>query len=111
MEGVREIAANGDNTLVLREDGSLWAAGDNVFGQLGQPNEEFEFARNFFVSLKGEGAGEDAPEGMRPITAGARSLYIISRDGSLQGAGSNRYGQLNLGPEVEDAPELRVIYP
>jgi alpha-tubulin suppressor-like RCC1 family protein len=110
LEGIREIAASGDNTVALKADGTLWGAGDNVFGQLGQANEEFEFARNVFVPLKVEGA-KNAPPGMRPLSAGARSIYIIGSDGVLRGAGSNRYGQLNLGDEVEDAPEMRVIYP
>ncbi|GHV69990.1 chromosome condensation protein RCC1 [Spirochaetia bacterium] len=111
MTGIRDIDANGDNTLVMKDDGSFWAAGDNFFSQLGEKNEEFEYARNVFIPLKTGDAAKKPADGMRFIAAGSRSLYIISQDGNLQAAGSNRYGQLNLGEDVDDAAAFQVIYP
>ena len=34
LHQVAQVAAGGDYSLVLKTDGSLWAMGDNEFGQL-----------------------------------------------------------------------------
>jgi alpha-tubulin suppressor-like RCC1 family protein len=39
MNGVASIAGS-DHTLILKDDGSLWACGQNYYGQLGDGTTE-----------------------------------------------------------------------
>ena len=85
---VTAIAAGWDHSLFLKDDGSLWAMGNNAFGQLGDG------------SLNS--VGTNSPEkivasGVTAIAAGrGHSLFLMS-DGSLWAMGDNGDGQLGDG--------------
>jgi alpha-tubulin suppressor-like RCC1 family protein len=90
---VTKIAAGGDHSLFLKGDGSLWAMGNNDFGQLGDgtdnnTNRPVEIvASNVTVIAAGE-------EHAAYFTG--HSLFLKS-DGSLWAMGFNGYGQLGDG--------------
>ena len=46
--GVQAIAAGSQYSMVLKEDGSVWATGGNAFGQLGDGTKE---ARSTYVQV------------------------------------------------------------
>jgi alpha-tubulin suppressor-like RCC1 family protein len=85
---VTAIAAGWNHTLFLKDDGSLWAMGNNAFGQLGDG------------SLNS--VGINSPErivasGVTAIAAGRGHSLFLKNDGSLWAMGDNGDGQLGDG--------------
>lgn len=80
------VAAGYEHSLALKTDGSLWAWGGNMFGQLG--------LRDTHKRLKPVRVGTG--RAWATISAADQSL-ALKRDGSLWAWGSNEFGQLGLG--------------
>ena len=92
--GVKAVAAGAHHTLIIKENGSLWAIGANWSGQLG------------------DGTLEDKYKPIRIIESGVQSVstscsysLIHMEDGSLWGMGDNNMGQLGV-----ESP-LRILKP
>ena len=88
---VTAVSAGGQHSLILKSDGSLWAMGFNMFGQLG--NGTFATSAPF---------GVDVPEqivasNVTAIAAGGNHSLFIKSDGSLWAMGQNQNGQLGDG--------------
>ena len=68
---VKMVASSGYHTLVLKEDGTLWACGHNGTGQLGNVTigNHLEFVK--------------IADGVRSISAGSEHSFFIKNDGSL----------------------------
>jgi alpha-tubulin suppressor-like RCC1 family protein len=116
LTGVKEIAARGDLTLAYKNDGTLLMAGAYAVpepppaGELPPVEDEAdEAAKTSFAALKSDGAASFGE--IKKIILGSASIYVISADGHLWAAGSNRFGQLNLGYDTEASPVLRSIFP
>jgi alpha-tubulin suppressor-like RCC1 family protein len=85
--GVTAIAAGADHSLFLESDGSLWAMGYDVYGQLGD-------------GLFGNGSSareQIVPSGVTAIAAGFYHSLFLKSDGSLWGMGYNHDGELGGG--------------
>jgi len=78
----RMVAAGYTHSLVLKDDGTLWAWGDNYHGQLGDGTRT---ARKTPVKVMSDVA---------TIAAGAYHSLAVKTDGSLWAWGYNGYGQL-----------------
>jgi hypothetical protein len=80
--------------LVLLEDGSVWAWGENEYGQVG--NGE---AGEQPVTTPVQVIAPPAPGAPRvtAITAGSPTSYALFSDGSFEAWGANGGGQLGLG--------------
>jgi alpha-tubulin suppressor-like RCC1 family protein len=84
------VAAGEYHTVALRADGSLWAWGWNLYGQLG------------------DGTGTARPAPVRigtdstwtSVAAGGSHTLALQADGSLWAWGDNEYGQLGDGTQV-----------
>ncbi|MEI6782588.1 MAG: immunoglobulin domain-containing protein [Verrucomicrobiota bacterium] len=74
-------------SLLLKSDGTLWAVGDNLFGQLGDGTTS---QRNSPVAVAG-GTNVVA------VAAGDTSSLFLKSDGTLWAMGDNNYGQLGDG--------------
>jgi alpha-tubulin suppressor-like RCC1 family protein len=85
--GVTAMAAGYGHSLFLKSDGSLWAMGDNEYGQLGDGTGNFNTNRPEQI-LAG---------GVMAIAAGASHSLFLKSDGSLWAMGDNEYGQLGDG--------------
>jgi alpha-tubulin suppressor-like RCC1 family protein len=103
IRGVKSIAAGESHSLLLKEDGSLWAAGFSPYGALGMEAEE---PVKVFTRVK-DAAGEPV-EGVEAVFAGSANSFIIKSDGTLWAAGYNYYGQLGLGNQDNQPVFVRV---
>ncbi|MDR1816703.1 MAG: M12 family metallo-peptidase [Puniceicoccales bacterium] len=92
IPAVAEIAAGGAHSLLLATDGSLWAAGDNAFGQLGADTGGADFSAVFVRVAVPENTAVTA------VAAGARHTLLITDGGDLYGCGDNSDGQLGADP-------------
>ena len=85
---VTAIAAGWNHSLFLKSDGSLWAMGNNAFGQLGDGN----------LNSVGTNSPEQiVPNGVTAIAAGRGHSLFLKSDGSLWAMGDNDAGQLGDG--------------
>ncbi len=92
--GVTEMSAGGMHSLAIQKDGSLWAWGDNVDGQLGLGDNEDRTIPTQVSS-----------EQWRSLTAGLQHSLGIREDGSLWAWGSNEFGQLAQGEDIAESDE------
>jgi len=89
-----QIAAGVYHSLGLRADGSLYAWGDNQYGQLGSPT-------NSGTSTANPTPAPIAGTYTR-VAAGGQHSLALRADGSLYAWGDNSYGQ--LGPAANAGP-------
>jgi alpha-tubulin suppressor-like RCC1 family protein len=84
---VTAIAAGLNHSLFLKSNGSLWAMGDNSYGQLGDgttDNGNYETNRPEQI----------VASGVTAIATGYRHSLFLMSNGSLWAMGDNAYGQL-----------------
>jgi len=90
LSGVVAIAVGSNHTLALRSDGTLWAWGFNVSGQLGDGTTTNGLAP---IQVKGpDGVG--FMEDVVAIAAGPNHSAAIKSDGTVWAWGDNGWGQL-----------------
>ena len=70
---------------MLKNDGSLWACGRNVYGELGLGDST---QRTTFTQVI---------DNVKQIACGSGYSIILKNDGSLWSCGYNYYGNLGLG--------------
>ena len=92
----KKISCGGEHILALKEDGTLWAWGDNTSGELGTGDT---IAHSLPVQV---GRDNDWSQ----ISAGSAYSCAIKSDGSLWAWGNNDHGQ--LGIEILDRKNLPV---
>ena len=81
----KNIAMGSDHILVIRNDNTLWAIGDNYYGQLGTGDNK---DREEFVKVLEDVVFVEAKED---------SSFAIKKDGTLWATGYNYSGQLGTG--------------
>ena len=98
--GAEAVAAGGSHSLVLNQDGSVWATGWNVFGQLGDASktDKATYVQVFFSFT-----------GAKAIAAGSRHSMVLSQDGSVWATGRNYFGQLGDGTKVDNRNFVQVF--
>jgi alpha-tubulin suppressor-like RCC1 family protein len=84
--GVAAIAAGDFHSLFLKNDGSLWAMGENSSGQLGDGTYNDTNQPEMIVSSN-----------VIAIAAGGGHSLFLKNDGSLWAMGSDSFGQLGDG--------------
>ncbi len=83
-EGAQDISAGKMHVCLLKKDGSLWAAGDNTFSQIGI---EDHFSKGLAQVMTG----------IRSISAGSYHNFAVSNDGAVYAWGYGMFGQLGGG--------------
>ena len=106
LEGVKAIAAGDSYTLALKDDGTLWAWGENGRGQLGLGDNSIGTTRSTPVQvLRGESVNANGSanlEGVIAVAAGSQHTIALKNDGTLWTCGLNTVGQLGLGDSGVD---------
>ena len=90
---IKQIACGNYHTVILKNDGTVWSAGQNDYGQLGLGDSNY---RNKFTQMI-YNINNDAKQ----IACGALHTVILKNDGTVWSCGRNDYGQLGLGSSVD----------
>jgi alpha-tubulin suppressor-like RCC1 family protein len=80
-----QISTGLRHSLVLKTDNTLWACGDNKYGQLGDGTY---IDRNSLMKIA---------DGIKIISAGGGHTLVLKTDNSLWACGYNENGQLGDG--------------
>ncbi len=103
LNGIKAIATGltffGGHTLFLKNDGTVWACGSNLYGQLGDGTTTDQFYPVQDSSLTG--ISEVA-------TGDYHSLFFKSDDGSVWACGRNDFGQLGDGTTTQRNTPVQV---
>ena len=87
------------HSLIVKQDGSMWAAGANNFGQLGT-GLRTKFKPYFVEVFLG---------GVIAVTAGSEHSMVLKHDGSVWATGRNEHGQLGDGSDIDRGTFVEVI--
>jgi alpha-tubulin suppressor-like RCC1 family protein len=92
------VDGGGEHSLILLNDGSLWACGWNRYGQLGTGDtiSKMKPVQVFKSGVKGMG------------TVGWHSL-IVKEDGSFWAFGMNNYGQIGNGNYIDQRTPVQIL--
>ena len=107
LDDVVAVSAGMHHTLAIRGDGTIWAWGNNAFGQLGDGTYGLDAHRAVPVQVlgpEGEGFFQDAAA----VAAGWDHSVVVRKDGTVWTWGSACQGQ--LGDGVADANH-RSLHP
>ena len=94
------IAAGGDHSVFLKNDGSLWTMGYNAYGELGDGT-----TNNSDLPV------EIVTGGVVKIAAGYDHTVFIKDDGSLWAAGDDASGQLGDGSTNNVSTPEQILGP
>jgi alpha-tubulin suppressor-like RCC1 family protein len=97
MDGVQDVSAGMDHTLILKQDGTLWGCGSNAYFQLGSTLEG-----NISTPVK-------IMDGVRQASAGVWHSLAVKQDGSLWTFGCNTRGQLGTGTPGGNSAQKKIM--
>ena len=96
-----DVAASSSHTLVLRKDGTVWSAGDNGYGVLGNStNTNYDSSSGNTTTFNQVINSNDSTGYLQNVIAIATSSgnsYALTSDGEVYGWGYNYRGQLGNG--------------
>jgi alpha-tubulin suppressor-like RCC1 family protein len=93
----RSFAGGYEHSLLVDQNGALWAVGDNSWGRLGIPNMSKTLHPVKIVE-----------QGVKSVISRGPTLYIME-DGSLWGMGKNNYGQLGIGNYEDQYIPIKIV--
>ncbi|NTX10843.1 hypothetical protein HUA76_08610 [Myxococcus sp. CA056] len=89
LSGIRAIAANGNFSLALGQDGRVWAWGQNASGQVGKGTAP--------TSAEPTPREVNSLPTIRAIAAGHNHALALDADGKVWAWGKNDFGQVGTG--------------
>ena len=89
---VIDLSVSPNHSIVVKDDGGVYAVGDNSYNQLGIKNYN-----NIFSTVYIRTALEFELGSIQSIVASHYSTMILTKDNKVYGVGRNDYGQLGLG--------------
>ena len=104
------IAAGADHSIALKSDGTVWAWGNGVDGQLGDGTSGVGVDKSTPVQVKGPG-GNGYLTDVVAVAAGYNHSMALKTDGSVWAWGFNIYGQLGDGTNTNRTTPVQVKGP
>ena len=103
------IAVGGDeyHSIALKNDGTVWAWGDNTYGQLG---DNTTTARLTPVQVRGP-ANVGVLTGIIAVAAGQFQCIALKNDGTVWTWGRNNFGQLGDNTTIDRLTPVQVLGP
>lgn len=98
IENIKDIAAGDSHIAALKEDGSLWAWGENSSGQLGDGGKYIQR-----IPQEVPGLSE-----VVMLSASRDFAAALLKDGTVWAWGRNNYGQLGNGTRVDSLQPVKV---
>jgi alpha-tubulin suppressor-like RCC1 family protein len=98
---VAGLSAGGRHSMILREDGTFAAFGNNAFGQLGKSGTSRELERKF-VAFN---------QKVTQIAAGNDFSVFLANDGKVYATGNNESGQLGVSPDTIELSAYPLLIP
>lgn len=92
--GWRWVTSSGNHAFAIKTDGTLWATGWNLYGQLGFGTAGYETNRQSFAQV-----GSDTD--WKTVHCGGQFTMALKTNGYLYAAGYNGEGELGLNDLVE----------
>jgi len=105
MTGVAGVAAGLYHSIILKQDGTVWAFGTDDFGQLGSGTYNVYNWTPVQVMLD----AETPVTGVIAVSAGDYHTMFLRDDGTLWGTGRNWDGQLGDGTDVTKLYPVQVM--
>jgi hypothetical protein len=102
LSDVVSIAAKDTHSLFLKSDGTAWATGFNVHGQLGDGTFGFGAEKSTPVQVSGL-------SDVSAVAAGFLHSLFLKNDGTVWATGSNYYGQLGDGTTVDKSTPVQLL--
>jgi alpha-tubulin suppressor-like RCC1 family protein len=93
----RSFAGGHGHSLLVDQNGSLWAVGDNSWGRLGILNMSETLHPVKIVD-----------QGVKSVVSRGPTFFIME-DGSLWGMGKNHYGQLGIGNYEDQNIPIKIV--
>ena len=95
LRDIKQVVCGANHTFILKTDGSLWACGENNYGQLGLGNTTDQSS---FTQVT-----TNVNSDVKQVACGGNHTFILKNDGSVWSCGYNSYGQLGLGTSGSSA--------
>lgn len=96
MSNVKEVSASKSHTMALKTDGTLWAWGWNMYGQLGDGNKT-----DSHVPVK-------VMDNIKSVSIGDDYSQVIKNDGSVWGWGSTSNTRLGIQASSSSIEPTRI---
>jgi alpha-tubulin suppressor-like RCC1 family protein len=107
LTGVTAIATGDNHSLALKSDGSVWAFGENTYGQLGNATTSTG-ATSLPVQVKGQG-GSGFLTDIFAIAAGGGHSLAVDNQGRVWAWGLNDSGQLGRNNTTNSSTPVLVL--
>ncbi len=107
--GVKQVSASEFHTMIVTKDDTLWAVGNNEFGQLGDGSTAGKLT---WVAVKEKSLGGGVAPAMTEVarvSAGAAHTMIVKKSGALWAVGNNDFGQLGDGTTNSKNTAVQVM--
>ncbi len=105
LSDVLAIACGYWHTLALRSDGTVWAWGNNTYGQLGTTTTAHSAEP---VQVSGLSGVDTNVDNVTSIAGGYWHSLALKTDGTVWAWGNNAYGQLGDGSTIDSSVPVQV---
>lgn len=94
MDGILDAAAGVFHSHILKTDNTLWACGQNTYGQLGKGMPPALFRK--------------VADNVVKVSSINNHTLILKKDGSVWATGNNGYGQLGIGTTENSSEFIQI---